>query len=250
MGPRARRRIRALAVGAACAVGVGTACRCSTVLGIGDWPDLAADTPDSALLSDGEVSSESSAEGGSPPCTLPAGGFNGGLLLTNGYQIHMGFGMGYCYAYSDSTQGGTSDSFLATSNLCGCGTSGVLGGSTYGGGIGCAINQGMCDAAAECPGQAVEPSGLGIGIHYDLGNLPRTSGSAGVYLTVNNGGDELECPILTATGTCLWPMFVDSVTETKNLKAAPTGATHVQVQVTSGSESQPWQFCIVSLGFV
>lgn len=248
----ARRRTEALAV-AACVTGVGGASGCSDVLGIGDWPDVVADAGGAALV-DSEVSWDSSAESGSP-CGLPADGFNGGLLLTDGYQDRMGFGMGYCYAFSDSITGGTSDSFVGTSNLCACGTSAVSGGSNWGAGIGCAINQTMCEDAGACPqaagaGQAIDLAGLGIGIHYDLGTLPRTSPSGGIYLTVNNGGDELQCQISTPTGTCLWPMFIDVVTQTATLKGAPTGATHIQVQVSSGSEPESWQFCIVSLGFV
>jgi hypothetical protein len=261
-----------MAVGAACAVGVCGVDGCSAVLGIGDWAELVdggadaggndADAelaPDSAALSDGEPPSDSGTGSDSPTCTLPAGGQNGGLLLQvgggegdaqAGYQTGMGFGMGYCYAYSDSAQGGASDSFVATSNLCGCGTSGVYGGPTYGGGIGCSLNQGLCDGGI-CPGAAaIDPAALGIGIHYDLGTLPSTGGSGGVYLTVNDGGDEYDCPIVTATGSCLWPMFIDTITQTTHLKAAPTGATHVNVQVTSGSIVEPWQFCIVSLAFV
>jgi hypothetical protein len=78
--------------------------------------------------------------------------------------------------------------------------------------------------------------------------LPSTNGTGSVDLTINNGPDELYCPISTATGTCLWPMFIDS--ETNNLKMAPTGATHVQVQVTSGAKAEPWRLCVVSLAFV
>jgi hypothetical protein len=253
---------RFLALMTACVVGMCGAGGCSAVLGVGDWPDLvdggdndAERAPDHVLPSDREPPSESSADGGGPTCALPAGDQNGGLPLLAGYQgagYQEGFGMGYCYAYSDSSQHGTSDSFVATSNLCGCGTSGPYGGSTYGGGIGCNLNQSTCDDAGACPGASPvnDLAILGIGIHYDLGTLPSTNGTGGVDLTINDGPDELDCPLLTPTGTCLWPMFIDSVSETNNLKMAPTGATHVNVQVTSGTKAEPWGLCVVSLAFV
>src|SRR5580698_9934123 len=108
---------RVFALVTACLVGICGAGGCSALLGVGDWPDLV----DGGGEEDREPPSESSADGGGPVCALPAGGQNGGLPLLADYQDTVG--AGYCYAYSDSTTGGTSDSFLATSNLCGCGTS-------------------------------------------------------------------------------------------------------------------------------
>jgi hypothetical protein len=162
---------------------------------------------------------------------------SGGLVLASGFQAALG--MGNYYAFSDSTQGGTSTASVATSNLCGCGISGVLGGLTsYGGGIGCTINQSA----------PIDPAALGIGIHYNLGTLP--SGPDAIFLTVNNGADEFDCPISTATGTCLWPAFFDATSNMDYLRTAPTGATHVNVLVGAGSQVEPWQLCIVSLAIV
>lgn len=245
MGWGARKRTGATAVGAACFVGVCAAPGCSAVLGVGDWPDLTDGggedvAPDRASPRD---SATDGGDGGGPTCSLPAGGYNGGLLLASGYQTVLG--RGYCNAFSDST----SDAFVASSNLCGCGTSGALAGSTsFGAGIGCSINQGM-GVGGTRPGAApIDPAVLGIGIHYNLGTLP--TGPDEVILTVNNGSDQFDCMISTATGTCLWPAFTDNPTGTVHLKTAPTGASNVNVLISAGYRAESWKLCIASLAFV
>jgi hypothetical protein len=195
----------------------------------------------------GATNASSVADGnGVDACNAPVAG---GIGLTDDYQSQIG--MGYCYAYSDSSQAGMSTACILPSVLCGRGTSAPRGGSNYGAGIGCNINQIQSESDASTP-VAVTTAPAGIGINYSLGSLPE--GADRVFLTINDGATEYYCSIFTAAGTCLWPMFYTYPNPAGTgvpLAGLPTALTHVQVQVTSDIDvAEDWEICISGLSFV
>jgi hypothetical protein len=120
-------------------------------------------------------------------------------------------------------------------------------------GLGCYVNQNVNQCNEPPP---IDAGGIGIGIHYNLGLLPTIVGTApavldNVLLTVDNDSQTYVCQVSTASGTCLWPMFINySGTGKMPLTEAPTDMTRVEVQVSSGLAAESWQFCILSLAFV
>jgi hypothetical protein len=188
-------------------------------------------------------------DGGSPEsgpsCDAPTAG---GITLSEDYQATLGLG-GYCFAFADGDSPcspcGTSTACAATSTLCGTGTSELYGGSNWGAGIGCNLNQKKATKADPMPA-ALNTKLSGSGLTYSLSNLP--TGGDTVYMTVDNGGTEYYCALSAASGTCTWDQFNTAPWTTTGiyLVGAPS-ASHVEFEVAAGSAAESWTFCVVSI---
>jgi hypothetical protein len=170
----------------------------------------------------------------------------GGLTLSGNYQTAIGLG-GYCYSFSDAstpcTACGMSSACTSSMSLCGAGTAAAVSTTNWGSGFGCELNQVQSTTANPNPTAGTTVLS-GSGITYGLSSVPANT----VYLIVDSSGTDYYCRVLTATGTCLWSQFNSAPWSTTGvaLGTAPT-ASHVQVEVASGTLSESWSFCLTKL---
>jgi hypothetical protein len=120
-----------------------------------------------------------------------------------------------------------------------------LGGSNWGSGLGCELNQPQATTANPNPvaGSTVL---AGSGISVALDNRP--AGADAVYLIVDNGGTDYFCALTAASGKCTWAEFNTAPWSTTGIAmVGPPMASHVQVEVSSGAGAESWKFCVTAL---
>ncbi len=152
----------------------------------------------------------------------------GGLCTVDTYS-------GYIYVYADSS----ATICAGPDALCAAGTTGVAdsAGKTWGAGVGFNL-----DKADPPPDVAL----TGTGMTYALSALP----TQGMRAQVSVGGKDY-CVVLTkASGTVAWTDFSDACWGTTGTKLTGAPKTpHVGFQVTAGSATGKFDFCVKSVTF-
>ena len=180
---------------------------------------------------------------GGPPCgaTVAAGA----IALSGNYLAAGTVGKGgYAYAYDD---GKGSSACLASTALCGKGTTGVAdaAGTIWGAGIGVNLNQAAATGSASPAVNTTQATGTGV--EYQLSNLP----PQGMRIVIDNGGTDYCAPIGSASGTVYWSSFNTKCWDDSGtaLSGAPTTATHLLFQVTADATSTPFDVCVTGASF-
>jgi hypothetical protein len=151
---------------------------------------------------------------------------------------------GYTFSYSD---GKGSTACNAMTAFCGAGATAVADpmGTIWGAGLGANLNQAMATSSTSPPVGTYSVTGSGIA--YTITNLP----TQGMRLIIDNSGTDYCAPLSAASGTVKWASFNSKCWDGSgtSLTAAPTAATHVQFQVTAGTTTSPFNFCVSAVSF-
>jgi hypothetical protein len=131
--------------------------------------------------------------------------------------------------------------------FCGAGSTAVADpmGTIWGAGLGANLNQAMATSSTSPPVGTYSVTGSGIA--YTITNLP----TQGMRLIIDNSGTDYCAPLSAASGTVKWASFNSKCWDGSgtSLMAAPTAATHVQFQVTAGTATSPFNFCVSAVSF-
>lgn len=150
---------------------------------------------------------------------------------------------GYGYAFSD----GTSWACLNPGAFCGAGSTAPMSSTVWGAGIGINLNQ---MPGSMTPGNYMVPANS-PGISYTLSSVP----SGTVYLMIDDNGpmNNYYATITSAAATVPWSMFQSKpwqLDASAGLSGPPQAATHVQFQMSAGTATNSFAFCVTSLKFM
>jgi hypothetical protein len=177
-------------------------------------------------------------------CAPDAGGVDGGLPLQNGYSTSVGTG-GYAFTYGDYTQGGLSSMCLSQDQLCGQGETGVMGGATWGSGIGVMVDRTDGDGG-EIPYAPSAP-----GLTYTIApDLPSQGMRISLNLATDAGQVNYYCDLQSTHGTIPWTAFNTEPWNLSNatyLSARPTALVNVSFLVNASNTPTPFDFCVTEL---
>jgi hypothetical protein len=146
---------------------------------------------------------------------------------------------GFAYAFSDMVG---SSVCVSGAGFCGAGTTGAASATTWGAGIGVNLNQ-MPNSTVV--GTYAAPM-ASAGVTYTLSSLPTGT----VYMIIDNGGTPYYATLAAPSGSIPWSMFKTTPWEadaSAPLGGPPQMATHLQIQLSSGTAANTFNFCVTSL---
>jgi hypothetical protein len=163
----------------------------------------------------------------------------GAISTPGGYQSAIGNG-GYVYPFDDRAG---SLSCLASTALCGAGSTAVASDADWGAALGLNLNQAMATGSTVNP-YKVPSAATGIAVF--LSNIP-----AETRVSIDHGGVEYCVALPGASATVPWSQFNTECWNNQGdfLSGPPDDATFIHVIVPAIASARVYDFCVISLSF-